>query len=186
MQSKWLLASWSQLVIMALCWAQAHAALPQVIPKPASVAAKQQETKPLTPEAIEQKIAEIDQKIKISQEAENEQTAQQLGVDLALLQKRTALLNELRRAYERWLGNLEKEAIAEKEKTALAKKLAILKERGVTEPPPYSLSFYDELLSQQQFFAQRREGYALSNSLFFEHLDFLREKGRRPAKDGGF
>jgi hypothetical protein len=44
---------------MALCWAQAHAALPQVTPKPAPVAAKQQETKPLTPEAIEQKIAEI-------------------------------------------------------------------------------------------------------------------------------
>jgi hypothetical protein len=118
---------------------------PQVTPKPAPVVAKQLETKPLTPEAIEQKIAEIDQKIKISQEAENEQTAQQLWVDLALLQKRTALLNELRTAYERWLRNLEKEAIAEKEKTALAKKLAILKERGVTGPPPYSLSFYDEL-----------------------------------------
>jgi hypothetical protein len=53
MQSKWLVASWSQLVIMALCWAQAHAALPQVTPKPAPVVAKQLETKPLTPEAIE-------------------------------------------------------------------------------------------------------------------------------------
>jgi hypothetical protein len=175
-QSKWLLAYWSQLVVIALCWAQAHAALPQVAPKPAPIAVKQKSTKAITPQDIEQKIAEIDQKIKTSQEAENEPTAQQLGVDLSLLQKRTALLKEIREAYESWSGNLDKEAIIEKEQTALAKKLAILKERGVTEPPPYSLSFYDDLLSQQQFFAQRQEGYALSNSLFSEHLNFLREK----------
>jgi potassium-dependent mechanosensitive channel len=78
---------------------------------------------------------------------------------------------------------MEKEAVVEKEHAALGKKLSVIKERGVTEPPPYSLSFYDDLLSQQQFFVQRREGYALSNFLFSEHLNFLREKreeaGRR-------
>jgi hypothetical protein len=134
MQSKWLLAYWSLLVVVAMCWAQAHAALPQVSPKPAPIAGKQQQTKALTPETIEQKIAELDQKIKTSQEAETEPTAQQLGVDLALLQKRTKLLQELRTAYEWWSENMEKEAIIEKEKTALAKKLSIIKERGVTGP----------------------------------------------------
>ena len=182
MQSKWLLACCSQIVVMAMCWAQAHAALPQVIPKPAPIAAKQQQTKAITPEALEQKITGIDQEIKTSQEAENAQTAQQLGVDLALLQERTKLLKELRETYESWLGNLEKEAVIENEQTALAKKLAILKERGVTEPPPYSLSFYDDILSQQQFFAQRQEGYALSNSLFSEHLNLLREKREDAGK----
>jgi hypothetical protein len=88
MQSKWLLAYWSQLVVVAMCWAQAHAALPQVTPKPAPIAGKQQQTKAITPETIEQKIAELDKKIKTSLEAETEQTAQQLGVNLALLQKK--------------------------------------------------------------------------------------------------
>jgi hypothetical protein len=183
MHGKWLLVCWSQLLVMAMCWAQAHAALPKVTPKRAPIAAKQKIAEAITPEVIEKKITEIDQKIKTSQEAETEQTAQQLGVDLSLLQKRSALLKDLRETYEWWLGNLEKEAVIEKEKTALAKKLANLKERGVTEPPPYSLSFYDDLLSQQQFYAQRQEGYALSNALFSEHLHSLREKreeaGRR-------
>ena len=189
MQSRWLLAYWSQLLVVALCWAQAQAALPKVTPKPAPVTAKQQETKSLTPETIGQKIAELARKIKTSQEAETEQTAQQLGINLALLQKRTNLLKELHATYEWWLGSLEREAVLEKEQTALAKKLAILKERGVTEPPPYSLSFYDDLLTQQQFFVQRQEGYALSNSLFSEHLNSLRaklenaEKGWRLLKD---
>jgi hypothetical protein len=183
MHGKWLLVCWSQLVVMAMCWAQAHAALPKVTPKAAPVTAKQQETKSFTPEAIEQKIAELARKIKTSQEAETEQTAQQLGVNLALLQERTKLLKNLRETYEGWLGSLEREAVLEKEQTALAKKLAILKERGVTEPPPYSLSFYDDLLTQQQFFAQRQEGYALSNSLFSEHLNSLRAKLENAEKE---
>ena len=182
MRSKWLLVCWSQLLVMVMCWVQAHAALPQVIPKPAPVVAKQKSIEVITPEDITQKIAELDQRIKTSQEAENEQTARQLGVDLGLLQKRTALLKELREAYKWWLGNLKREAIIEKEHTALAKNVAKLKERGVTESPPYSLSFYDDLLSQQQFFAQRQEGYALSNALFSEHLDFLREKREEAGK----
>jgi potassium efflux system protein len=175
-QSKLILTCFSQLMVMAICWAPAHAALPQVTPKPGSIAAKQQTPKAISPKDIQQKITEIDQKIKASQEAENEQTAQQLGVNLSLLQKRTGLLKELRAAYERWSENLEKEAVIEKEHKAYTKKETILKERGVTEPPPYSLSFYEDILSQQQFFAQRQEGYALSNSLFYEHLDFLRRK----------
>jgi potassium efflux system protein len=182
MWSKWLLAYWIQLVLVAICWAPAHAALPQVTPKPTPIAEKKQQTKAITPEAIEQKIAELDQKIKTSQETETEQTAQQLGVDRALLQKRTKLLKDLRETYEWWLANLRKKANLEKEKIALAKKLAILKERGVKEPPPYSLSFYDDLLSQQQFFAQRQEGYALNISLYFEHLNFLREKREDAGK----
>jgi hypothetical protein len=149
MQSKWLLAYGSQLLVVSLCWAPAYAALPQVTPKPAPIAAQPQQAEVDTPEGIKQKIVAIDQKIKISQEAETEQTAQQLGVDLGLLQKRTGLLKELRAAYEWWSRNLEKEAVVEKERAALAKKLAVLKERGVTQPPPYSLSFYDNLLSQQ-------------------------------------
>jgi len=98
------------------------------------------------------------------------------------LQKRKKLLKELRTAYESWSGNMEKEAIIEKEHAALTKKLSIIKERGVTEPSPYSLSFYDDLLSQQQFFAQRQDGYALSNALYAEHLDFLREKREEAGK----
>jgi potassium efflux system protein len=169
-------------MVVAMCWAPAHAALPQVTPKPAPIAAKQQTLKAISPKDIQPKIADIDQKIKASQAAENEQTAQQLGVNLSLLKRRTGLLKELRAAYEGWLENLEKEAVIAKEQKALTKKVTMLKERGVTEPPPYSLSFYDDLLSQQQFFAQRQEGYALSNSLFVEHLDFLREKLEETGK----
>jgi hypothetical protein len=165
-QSKLILTCCSQLVVVAMCWAQAHAALPQIIPKPAPMAVKQQPPQAVSPQDIQPKIAEIDQKIKASHEAENEQTAQQLGVNLSLLQKRTGLLKDLRAAYERWSENLEKEAVIEKEHKAYTKKETMLKERGVTEPPPYSLSFYEDILSQQQFFAQRQEGYALSNSLF--------------------
>jgi potassium efflux system protein len=182
MRSKWLLTYWIQLVLVAMCWAPVHAALPQVTPKPAPIAEKKQQTKAITPEAIEQKIAELDQKIKTFQETETEQTAQQLGVDRALLQKRTKLLKDLRETYEWWLANLRKKANLENEKIALSKKLANLKERGVKEPPPYSLSFYDDLLSQQQFFAQRQEGYALNISLYSEHLNFLREKREDAGK----
>ena len=182
MPSRLLLAFWVPLGVMVLWLAPGQAALPQKVLKPAPKPVQQEASKANSPEAIEQKIAALAEKIKASQQAENEQTAQQLGVDLSLLKKRTELLQELRTAYKWWLGNQEKEALVEKEHTALAKNVALLKERGVKEPPPYSLSFYDQLLSQQQFFAQRQEGYALSNSLFAEHLDFLRGKREEAGK----
>jgi potassium efflux system protein len=126
-----------------------------------------------TPEAIEQKIAELDQKIKTAQEAENEQTAQQLGVDLALLQKKTQLLKEIKESYGWWLEILKKQAALEKDKTKLQEKFTALKDRGVTEPPPYSLAFYQDLVSKLQTFEQREEAYAMRISLFQEYLSIL-------------
>jgi len=167
---------------MVVCWAQVHAALPQKTPTPASKPGKQESPEAITLKAIEEKIAELDRKIKTSQEAENDQTAQQLGVDLALLQKRTALLKNLREVYVWWAWGLEREAALKKEKTALAQKAATLKERGVTEPPPYALSFYENLLSRKHFFDQRQEVYALERSLLLEHLNFLQEKREEAGK----
>jgi len=181
-QSKRLLAIWSQIVVMAMGLGQGHAALPQSAPASAPTSAPQERAAVVTPEVIARKSADLVQKIKTSQEVETAQTALQLGVDLALLQKRTALLKELQRALDWWSGNLEREAALKREQTALAEKLATLKERGVTESPPYSLAFYEDLLSQQQFFAQRQEGYAVSNSLFGEHLNTLQEERVKAGK----
>jgi potassium efflux system protein len=181
-QSKRLVAYWIQLVVIVVCLGQSHAALPQKASKPVPLPAKQEGAQAISPEAIERKIAELDQKIKTSQEAANEQTAQQLGVDLALLQKRTVLLQELREVYNWWSVNLAREAVLQKEKTALADKLATLKERGVKEPPPYSLSFLENLLSQLQFFEQRQEAYALSSSIFLEYLNTLQEERDEAGK----
>ena len=182
MQRKRLVAYLSQLFLIAACLGQSHAALPQKASKPVPLPAKQEGAQAISPKAIERKIAELDQKIKTSQETANEQTAQQLGVDLALLQKRTVLLQELREVYNWWSGNLAREAVLQKEKNALADKLATLKERGVKEPPPYSLSFLENLLSQLQFFEQRQEAYALSSSIFLEYLNTLQEERDEAGK----
>jgi potassium efflux system protein len=185
-QNKWFLAGWAFLLGLFLWVAQSSGAPPQTLSNPATAPQEQRRSEAATPapEAIQQKIAELDQKIKVARETENEQTAQQLGVDLALLQERTQLLKEIQETYGWWLGNLEREAVLKKEKTAAAEKMATLKERGVTEPPPYSLTFYKDLLSQLQSFDQRQEGYTLSSSLFSEHLNLLREKRGDAGKKG--
>jgi potassium efflux system protein len=175
MQKRWFLACWAPLVVLCLGIAQSHAALPQPVSTPAPPPENHKNTEfaSPTPEAIEQKIAELDQKIKTAQEAENEQTAQQLGVDLALLQKKTQLLKEIKESYGWWLEILKKQAALEKDKTKLQEKFTALKDRGVTEPPPYSLAFYQDLVSKLQTFEQREEAYAMRISLFQEYLSIL-------------
>jgi potassium efflux system protein len=175
MQKRWFLACWAPLVVLCLGIAQSHAALPQPLSTPAPPPENHKNTEfaSPTPEAIEQKIAELDQKIKTAQEAENEQTAQQLGVDLALLQKKTQLLKEIKESYGWWLEILKKQAALEKDKTKLQEKFTALKDRGVTEPPPYSLAFYQDLVSKLQTFEQREEAYAMRISLFQEYLSIL-------------
>jgi potassium efflux system protein len=175
MQKRWFLACWAPLVVLCLGIAQSHAALPQPLSTPAPPPENHKNTEFASPtsEAIEQKIAELDQKIKTAQEAENEQTAQQLGVDLALLQKKTQLLKEIKESYGWWLEILKKQAALEKDKTKLQEKFTALKDRGVTEPPPYSLAFYQDLVSKLQTFEQREEAYAMRISLFQEYLSIL-------------
>lgn len=157
-------------------------ATPPTTPAPSPATVPEQTAEALTPEAVQTKIAELDQKIKDSRASENDQTARQLGVDLALLQKRTTLLQGLRESYG-WLAeNLGREAELQEEKTALLKNLAAQKEGEVTAPPPYSLSFYENLLSQMQFYDQREEAYPLSNSLLQEYLTVYAKEQEEAGK----
>lgn len=167
---RWLWLFWIQLLVGVWCLPPVHASPVPGSPPPAPVPAPQKDTAAVTPEVLQRKIAELDQKIKAAQDAENEQTARQLGVDLDLLKKKTALLKELRVDCDWWQVTLERVAAQKKEKTALMEKVAALKEQGVKEPPPYSLTFYEDLLSRLQVLQRQQESIALTSAMSYEGL----------------
>lgn len=119
----------------------------------------------ITPGVVENKIKDISKRIQVSESVENDHTAQQLGVSLFDLQARTAKLREINAIYQRLLTALKKQATLSKEEALLRDKQKTQQQVGLSQKPPYSLSFYDHLLDEITACKQEKEAAELGRKL---------------------
>ena len=108
---------------------------------------------------------ELKRRIELSVKAENDQTARQMGVTLADLSERTFKLRTILSAYERLITATKKKSSLEEEKATLREKLLAEEQLGITQKPPYSLSFYDLILDDLAAAEQQNETVSLAIKL---------------------
>ncbi len=99
-----------------------------------------------TAENVSQRISEVDTALEGARQAENDQTARRLGVDLDALRTRTHRFIELKAVYGELAAEIQKEAELLKEAAAVREESSAFDQRALLEKPPYSLSFYDDYL----------------------------------------
>ena len=136
----------------------------------------------ITPSVVENKIEDIKERIEISESAENDQTAQQLGVSLFDLQGRTAKLRDINAIYQRLLTALKKRATLEKEEALLRDKQKTQQQVVLSQKPPYSLSFYDHLVDEITASEQQKKAAELGKSLAERALEDTRLRLREAEK----
>jgi len=124
----------------------------------------------LTQADIIKKIEDLQKRIQVAQKAENEQTAQQMGVKLTDLNERTGKLGAIQSAYERLLTALKKRPSLAEEETLLREKLKI--GQHISEKPPYSLSFYDSLLDELAIAEQQMQAAGVAVKLSEKSLGY--------------
>ncbi|MDR9501416.1 MAG: mechanosensitive ion channel [Desulfurivibrionaceae bacterium] len=120
---------------------------------------------PLTEAAIKEKIALLQAKVKVFQDAENDKVAQSLGVSLAQLKERTAKAQESLAFYNRQLMALKRAEELASKKKALEEAVASGEAFELPQLPPYSLQIYDETIAQLNERTSARETAQLSLAL---------------------
>jgi len=130
----------------------------------------------IDPADIELKIKETQKRLAEAKAAENEKSADQLGITLPRLQERSTNLRELDSVYQRLLTALKKKKILEKEETLFQDKAKPQQQIALSKNPPYSLSFYDTILDQLITDDHEKETAILGISLAEKALDDARSK----------
>lgn len=99
-------------------------------------------------ENVSQLISEVDAALEKARQAENDQTAGRLGVDLEALRARTRRFIELKAVYGELSAEIQKGTELLKETAAVREESNAFEQRGLIEKPPYILSFYDDYLTE--------------------------------------
>lgn len=145
---------------------------------PAKPATKEKLTDNPSPEQsiddIEETIKHLKNRLEISKDPKNEQKALRLGVTPKDLQKKTAILRELLVTQERMLTAVKKKATLKQEKELLEKEIKSSDHTGL-EPPPYTLSFYDELLDKLATPVREKEAAELAVRLTRRSLEIAND-----------
>jgi len=105
----------------------------------------------------EEKVKELDSRLTGAEKAINELTAKQLQVTLSELQERAVKIRDLETIYQRLVNALKRRATLEKDEALLLEKVKSQEQVGITQQPPYSLSFYDGFLDQLAATEQKKE-----------------------------
>jgi small-conductance mechanosensitive channel len=131
-------------LLAILSWSNSIPA--QIKEMPGSPPAKQTNFELPTPDEIQKKVQEFKEKILLAQKAETEKAANQLGVSLKELQEQTAALKATQSIYMQLLSAVKKKVTLKEEENFLLQKLSTQEKKGLSQDPPYFLSFYDNLL----------------------------------------
>jgi potassium efflux system protein len=160
--------------LISVSWAAAPNVLEN---KQSPTAVNHQKPSPeIDPTDIELKIKNIKKRLFDAQAAENEPTAQQLGITLSQLQERTAKLRELDSVCQRLLTALKKKKILEKEENLLLEKAQTQQQITLSKSPPYSISFYDTILDKLISDDNKKETAILGIRLAEKALEDARSK----------
>ena len=111
----------------------------------------------ISPETVEKKLEVLKTRIQQARLAENKQTATQKGIPLLELQTRTLNLIALKTNYDRLLTALKKQTGYQNDEALLKEKNSAQNENGLLPPPPFSLTFYDNLLGELSVILQEKE-----------------------------
>jgi small-conductance mechanosensitive channel len=101
-----------------------------------------------TAENVSQLISEVDTALEGARQAENDQTARRLGVDINALRAHTRRFMELKAVYGELSAEIRKETELIKELAAVRVESDAFEQRGMLGKPPYTLSFYDDYTIQ--------------------------------------
>jgi len=132
-------------------------------------------------ETINNKLKVIEEQIKKSIEDENEVTAQQLGVSVSELQKRTEILLEIQNTYKQHLEALQRQT----EYRVKQEELKAAQKTKYTKEPPYSLNLYEnhlvELSKSIQDTETAKQAVELSKKLLEDAEASLQDVNQRIA-----
>lgn len=103
------------------------------------------ESQPITVESLEKERAEIAARLESAQAAATEETAQQLGIPMDVLQGQVDRLRALDGLLQQQIGGLQREVELAASEEDLARAISAYQERGLEEPPPYTLDFAEGL-----------------------------------------
>ncbi|MGB6376192.1 MAG: mechanosensitive ion channel domain-containing protein [Syntrophobacteria bacterium] len=123
----------------------------------AQVTTQQNSSSDLDLSTAEEKVKELDSRLTGAEKAINELTAKQLEVTLSELQERAVKIRDLETIYQRLVNALKRRATLEKDEALLREKVKSQEQVGITQQPPYSLSFYDGFLDQLAATEQKKE-----------------------------
>ncbi len=175
-------------LLLLPCQPESAAALLQVAPAPQSPAPEKRNSE-WTQALVEQRIGEVKERVRAAEQAENEQTAQQWNVSLREVQERTSKLRALEETYQRLLTAQNKGASLEKEEAGIQDRLKNQQHAGLSQPPPYSLGFYNDILDQLSAAEQERQTFRMAMKMGERTLEDARarleeaQKGARVARD---
>ena len=125
---------------------------------------------------IELKINEVKKRLVEAKAEENEQKASQLGITLSQLQDRSLKLQDLETVYQRLITALRKKTLLEKEEALLGKKWDARLQVELSQEPPYSLGFYDDVLDQLAMADQKKETAEREKSLAEKAMEDARSR----------
>jgi potassium efflux system protein len=120
-------------------------------------ATQQNSSSDLDLSTAEEKVKELDSRATAAEKAINDLTAKQLEVTLSQLQERAAKIRDLETIYQRLVNALKRRATLEKDEALLREKVKSQEQVGISQEPPYSLSFYDGFLDQLAATEQKKE-----------------------------
>lgn len=120
-------------------------------------AANEKASSEITYSILENKIKETNDRIKASEAAENDHTAQQFGVLIFDMQARTTKLREILAAHQRLFTALKRQATLDKAMSLMRDKVKTQQQIGLSQKPPYFLGYYDQLLDQAATAEQEKE-----------------------------
>jgi hypothetical protein len=102
----------------------------------------------ITPEEIKKKRKELENRVHVSEQPENQETAMRLGISIETQAERTERLKFIQSVYQRALTALKEQTDLEKELYIAQEKFTKNQKSGVVEKPPYNVSFYDNIIGQ--------------------------------------
>ncbi len=164
------------IILVALCTFSAHAQ-PNVLDTTTSTSEEVAENAApeLTIPSLEQQRADLKEQLESAQQTVRPETAQQLGISLEALQGRADRIRALDGLLQQQIGTLQRSAEVNASVEDLGRDIATYQERGLSEPPPYSLGFAEGL--QNDVTAEERH----LDSLETERASIERE--RESAKE---
>ncbi|MFH1674386.1 MAG: mechanosensitive ion channel domain-containing protein [Pseudomonadota bacterium] len=168
------------LIIVIALWAgipPAHAT-----EKPLQKVSNGKDSPDISSDVLENKVAEVKERIKASEAAENEHAAQQFGVSLFDMQARTTKLREILATHQRLLTSFKRRATLDKEESLLSDKAKTQQQIELSERPPYSLGFYDQILDQIAAASQEKETVQSEKSFAEKALQDARSRREEAEK----
>ena len=126
--------------------------------------------------AIQAKIDELQQRIKLFADSETEEVAQGLNVSLEQLRERTETLQETQNYYTQQLQALHKHDSLQQEQEALQDGIASGEALKLAEEPPYSLKFYDDYNARYADSKRNRDTAQLAVAVAENNLQDARDR----------